>query len=102
MWTIPSVGRGVLILCALLWLGGCGMSVPLIRHQPVEIERLRYVEVPPELTRPTQVPPLAPVTTNAELLAERDALREALNQSNADKQKIATIQGRPIDDERRD
>lgn len=61
------------------------------------MQQLVYVPVPDELTQPIVLPPLPPVRTNADLLAERDALREALRQANADRARVARLQGRAVD-----
>lgn len=76
---------------------GCARNAPLIRHQPVVVERLVFVPVPADLTRPTGLPALPQPGANGALLAERDAYREAWRQCNADKARIAGIEGRTVD-----
>lgn len=53
--------------------------------------------VPADLTRPTGLPALPQPGANGALLAERDAYREAWRQCNADKARIAGIEGRTVD-----
>jgi len=68
----------------------------------VPVEHLRYVPVPAALTAPTALPLLPAPGTNGALLAERDACMTALGIANADKARIAEIQGRPATHDRRD
>ncbi len=43
--------KTVALIIALLLLAGCGRGV-VIQYVPVEVERIRYVAVPAELTNP--------------------------------------------------
>lgn len=78
-------------------LSGCTTSAPLLKHQPIDVQQLVYVPVPDALTQPIELPPLPPARSNGELLAERDALREALRQANEDRARVARLQGRVVD-----
>lgn len=89
---MPRWATGLLSLCLVLWLAGCGSSAP--QTVPVLVTPM----VPTHLTRPLPRPQ-ASVTNNRgllDLLAEYDGL---LRRANADRAAVVEILSHDAGDE---
>ena len=80
---------GLISLFALLSLTACERVV--VKPEIVEVPVVKFVEVPPTLTRETPAPSLLDKATNAELVEWCAAILVGLQQCNTDKAAIRKI-----------